>query len=558
MRQDPFDRGVVERQCQVHAVEFASIISSSRRCSQRIDHRAAITAAGCGARPPPARSEHELVTTLFDLGRQVTSASSTSTSCSSRFPALIGRLISVRRVRRLPARRAARRAAHRLRGRLSGRRARRCRLKLGQGLVGAAVASEQPLLVNDLDADPRYVEFVPGMHSEIVVPLLHKSRPIGALNILSRNRDQFTAARRRDRAPVRARTSRSRSSTRGCSSAAAATPRRSRRWPRSAARSRRSSISTSCSRASRSSPSGVIDYRTFGILLLNDDQRARDEARGASTARRSTSRASGSAKAWSATPRCTRKPCSSPDVSQDPRYIKLVDDVRSELAIPLLLKDRCIGVFDLESPELDAFSKRDVEILTLLASQAAVAIENARLYEEVRANEERLEKEVRFAQRVQAALLPAGPPKRLKGVDVAAAFAPARELGGDFHDYPRARVEHAGRRGRRRLGQGRAGGALQRVCRGARARPHVPPPLPAGALEPGRRAVVGEHDPAPAAARGVLLHALLRGLRSEAADRDAGQLRPAVSDPLLGGRLRADRAAGRAARIVPRHRPTTR
>jgi sigma-B regulation protein RsbU (phosphoserine phosphatase) len=124
-----------------------------------------------------------------------------------------------------------------------------------------------------------------------------------------------------------------------------------------------------------------------------------------------------------------------PDVSHDPRYIKVVPDVRSELAIPLLLKDRCIGVFDLESPELDAFTKRDVEILTALAGQAAVAIENARLYEEVRSNEERLEKEVRFAQRVQLALLPTGPPKRLKGVEVAALFDPARELGGDFHDY---------------------------------------------------------------------------------------------------------------------------
>jgi sigma-B regulation protein RsbU (phosphoserine phosphatase) len=92
-------------------------------------------------------------------------------------------------------------------------------------------------------------------------------------------------------------------------------------------------------------------------------------------------------------------------------------------------------VFDLESPELDAFSKRDVEIVTLLASQAAVAIENARLYEEVSRNEARLEKELRFAKRVQAALLPTQLPKRLKGVDVAAQFAPARELGGDFHDF---------------------------------------------------------------------------------------------------------------------------
>ena len=58
----------------------------------------------------------------------------------------------------------------------------------------------------------------------------------------------------------------------------------------------------------------------------------------------------------------------------------------------MLIKDRCIGVFDLESLELDAFSKEHQELLTLLASQAAVAIDNARLYEEVRRNEERIER----------------------------------------------------------------------------------------------------------------------------------------------------------------------
>ena len=236
----------------------------------------------------------------------------------------------------------------------------------------------------------------------------------------------------------------------------------------------------------------------------------------------------------------------------------VVPDVRSELAIPLLLKDRCIGVVDLESPELDAFSKRDVEILTLLASQAAVAIENARLYEEVRANEERLEKEVRFAQRVQigaAAGRAAEAAQGRRGRGRVRAGARARRR---LPRLPGARVEHARRRRRRRLGQGRAGGALQRVCRRARARPHVPPPLPAGALEPGGRAVVDQHDPAPAPARGVLLHALLRDLRSEAAHDDAGELGPAVSDPLLG-RGRARRSSCRACRSDrSRDRPTTR
>ena len=104
-----------------------------------------------------------------------------------------------------------------------------------------------------------------------------------------------------------------------------------------------------------------------------------------------------------------------PDVSVDPRYIKVVDDVRSELVIPLLLKDRCIGVFDLEATELNAFNKRHVEILSLLASQAAVAIENARLYETILANELRMEKELRFAQRVQARAAAGGSAQAAQG-----------------------------------------------------------------------------------------------------------------------------------------------
>ena len=101
----------------------------------------------------------------------------------------------------------------------------------------------------------------------------------------------------------------------------------------------------------------------------------------------------------------------------------------------MLIKDRCIGVFDLESPELDAFTKEHKELLTLLASQAAVAIENARLYEEVRRNEERIERELRFAQRVQVALLPTELPAELHNADVAGRFEPAHELGGDLHDF---------------------------------------------------------------------------------------------------------------------------
>jgi len=179
----------------------------------------------------------------------------------------------------------------------------------------------------------------------------------------------------------------------------------------------------------------VIDYRTFGILLYNEPTKDLEMKVAVQYGEKMALPKVALGEGLVGYAALHREAVLVPDVSKDPRYIKVLEDVRSELAIPMLLKDRCIGVFDLESPELDAFTKRDVGILTMLASQAAVAIENARLYEELSANEARLEKELGFAKRVQAALLPTQLPKRLKGVDVAAQFAPARELGGDFHDF---------------------------------------------------------------------------------------------------------------------------
>src|SRR6185503_16404959 len=179
----------------------------------------------------------------------------------------------------------------------------------------------------------------------------------------------------------------------------------------------------------------VIDYRTFGIALLNEktqELETKVAVRYGEQVELPRVKVGSGLIGYAA---LHKQAVLVPDVSVDPRYIKVVEDAKSELVIPLLLKDRCIGVFDLESPELDAFSKTHVEILTLLASQAAVAIENARLYETIRANEERLEREIRFAQRVQSALLPTELPKRMKGVDVAARFTPARELGGDLYDF---------------------------------------------------------------------------------------------------------------------------
>ncbi|HYT67095.1 MAG TPA: GAF domain-containing SpoIIE family protein phosphatase [Vicinamibacterales bacterium] len=379
-----------------------------------------------------AQREQEMLTTLIDLGRQVAAVLDFE-ELVAQIPKLIARLIQFDAfsVYLLEERRAELRVAYSVG---YPERTEPMRLKQGQGLVGAAVASQMPLLVNDVETDPRYVAVVPGMCSELVVPLLHKKRPIGALNILSHRKEQFTTSDvellRQFAAHVAVGIVNARLFERSRADAdafetlaeigrdVAAVLDLDELFARIAQAMRR-----------------VIDYRTFGIWLLDDERQELQIKHAVQYGEHGHVRAVPLGEGLVGYAALHREPVLVADVSQDPRYINVVADVRSELAIPLLLKDRCIGVLDLESPELDAFTKRDVEILTLLAAQSAVAIENARLYETVRANEIRLEKELHFAQRVQAALLPVGLPKRMKGVDVGARFAPARELGGDFHDF---------------------------------------------------------------------------------------------------------------------------
>jgi phosphoserine phosphatase RsbU/P len=124
------------------------------------------------------------------------------------------------------------------------------------------------------------------------------------------------------------------------------------------------------------------------------------------------------------------------DVNEDPRYIRCETSVeaRSEIVVPLLMQDRLIGVLDLESTQPHAFTLEHERMLSTLGSYVAVALENARLYEEARENERRLRSDLDTAREIQRQLLPTGA-REVPGLDLAAAYVPARELGGDFYDF---------------------------------------------------------------------------------------------------------------------------
>jgi sigma-B regulation protein RsbU (phosphoserine phosphatase) len=121
------------------------------------------------------------------------------------------------------------------------------------------------------------------------------------------------------------------------------------------------------------------------------------------------------------------------DTEKDPRYIASHPDIRSEVAVPLILQDRVIGVIDLESERVAYFTDEHVRTLTLLAPQVATSIENARLYEELATRERRMEEDLQAAHELQRVLLPDSTPE-IEGLDVAVRLRPARLISGDIYD----------------------------------------------------------------------------------------------------------------------------
>jgi phosphoserine phosphatase RsbU/P len=180
----------------------------------------------------------------------------------------------------------------------------------------------------------------------------------------------------------------------------------------------------------------IVDYQVFTVMLWNEDAQVLESVFSMRFQDTIPSRfqmplnqgITGAAAAERRTIRVV-------DVRLDPRYLQCESDVevRSELVVPLLLQDRLIGVLDLESTTPHAFTADHERLLNILGSYIAVALENARLFEEARENQSRLQSDLETAREIQRQLLPSGA-REVPGLDVATAYVPARELGGDFYD----------------------------------------------------------------------------------------------------------------------------
>ncbi len=312
--------------------------------------------------------------------------------------------------------------------------AERMRVRVGQGVTGIAAQRREAILVDDVSKDPRYIPAVPHVRSELAVPLIVKNRLIGVIDIESPQPNHFTEEHKRLLTLIASRM--------------AVGIENARLYTRTTRQARTLVLLNEIARELTSILnvdellkriaellSRLIDYQMFSILLLDAtgkklqhrfSQRFQENVQ----LKHEVSLGQGVVGAAAE----LKQAVLVPDVTKDPRYISLNPETRSELAVPLVYKDKVIGVLDLEHTRRGFFTDDHKRTVTTLAAQVAIAIENAQLYEQIARQEKRLERDMAMARQLQFRLLPPTLPK-LANLDIAAKFVPARAIGGDLYDF---------------------------------------------------------------------------------------------------------------------------
>jgi phosphoserine phosphatase RsbU/P len=312
--------------------------------------------------------------------------------------------------------------------------AERIRVKVGQGVTGRAAETRQTQLIDDVTREDFYIEALPNVHSELAIPLIVKNRLIGVIDIEARQTGYFTEEHKRLLTLIASRM--------------AVGIENARLHTRITRQARTLLLLNEIARELTSILNldellkriaellrRLIDYQMFSILLLNQtgeklqhrfSQRFEERLHLKHDIPLGRGVVGYAAQA--------KEAVLVPDVSKSPRYIATNPETRSELAVPLIYQEKVIGVLDLEHTRRGYFTEDHKRTLTTLAAQLAIAIENARLYEQIARQESRLERDLALARELQFRLLPHSLPK-MRNLDVQAKFVPARAIGGDLYDF---------------------------------------------------------------------------------------------------------------------------
>lgn len=310
----------------------------------------------------------------------------------------------------------------------------RTRIKMGKGIIGQAALRRSSILVEDVSQNEFYIAANPNVRSELAVPLIVKNRVIGVLDLESELPAFFTTEHRRLLELVASRM--------------ASAVENARLYTRVSRQAQTLMVLNEISREITSILDvddlleridqllkRVIDFQMFTILLWNERTQQfehRFSSRYGERVTRERNVSLGEGIIGSSAQ--LREPILAPDVRKDPRYVSANPETRSELAVPLIYKGNVIGVIDLEHTRVNYFNEDHQRTLTTLAAQVAISIANARLYQRIHEEEQRMERDLEMARKVQLRLMPPSPP-RLEHAEFAAKFYAARSIGGDVYDF---------------------------------------------------------------------------------------------------------------------------
>ena len=310
------------------------------------------------------------------------------------------------------------------------------RVPIGEGIIGAAAITGQSVRVGDVSKDPRYLNALDAVQSELAVPLIVRGRVIGVLDIESSQLDYFTPDQQNILTLVASRI--------GTAIENARLFEHERNQAETllllneVGREANSTLQVEeVLRRAAELTKRLIDYQIFAILLYDEvDHVFRHRVTVKFGQRVQEKFAVPAHEGIVGAAASLRRPVVVPDVTLDPRYLRVNPETRSEMAVPMMYQNRVIGVMDLESPQLNYFTPDHVQALSILAAHLAVSIENARLYERVARDEARMERDLSAARRIQGALLPRLPGPEY-GLEIAARVVSSRELSGDLYDFLR-------------------------------------------------------------------------------------------------------------------------
>ena len=311
------------------------------------------------------------------------------------------------------------------------------RFGIGQGLVGSAAEGRRTISVPDVLEEARYISAAHDIRSEVAIPLLVKDRVIGVLDIGSAKPAFFSGTEIEllellaDHLASAIESVRVHQNMREQASSLSLLHEISREM--ASILNRRELLRRVGSRLRQ-----IIDYDVYSVMRWDEGKQVLEPWFSVYRDGRKVESAQSIAlgQGICGTAAALRQPVRVTNVDLDPRYIPCASEIRtrSELVVPLLFKDRLIGVVDLESSSYNAFSNRHQQLLSTMASSLAIALENARLYEKLHHDEQRLENDLSTAREVQKQLLPKQTPW-IQGVQLGVAYEPARHLGGDFYDF---------------------------------------------------------------------------------------------------------------------------